>query len=487
MSTSGENPIKKGAVAEEKESVDSERERVGVIVEMKKPEMPPSGEALFRYLVVSKVMTRRLMGLTRNAAIEEVATQEHLGVEGRWRRISRRTVYRWVEAFEKAEAGQSDVLEALERKARAKSPSSVVLKQKLLDYLAEEKKADPGASVPELITRAREQGHLSPGEKVCRSTVHRALRRMGISLSRRKGGAARDCRRYSFAHRLECVLCDGKHFRAGVKRAKRVALFFLDDATRFALHVVVGTSENCRLFLRGLYEMVRRYGLMSILYLDHGSGFVAGDTVMAAKKLGAALIHGEKAYPEAHGKIEAFNKSAKARVLRGLDGRPDVDPACSALELRLQHYCREVYNHIPHESLGGKTPAECFLSDRKPLRTVEDDAALRDRFSVSLTRTVSKDNLISWKGTGYELPTGYARQSVGLVRRLLEGTLHFLHEGRYIQLHPVDPQANARRKRARRETAREETQPIPRKSAADMAFERSFRPLIGPDGGYPEN
>ena len=454
---------------------------------MKNPEIPPSREALFRYLVVSKVLTRRQMGLTRNAAIEEVAAQEHLALDGRWRRIGRRTVYRWVEELEKAEARQADVLEALERKARKKTQSSVVLKQGLLDYLAAEKKADPAASIPELIRRAREQGHLSAGEKVCRSTVHRALKRMGISLSRRKGAAERDCRRYSFTHRLECILCDGKHFRAGVKRAKRVALFFLDDATRFALHVVVGTSENRRLFLRGLYEMVRRYGTMSILYLDHGSGFVAGDTVVVAKKLGAALIHGEKAYPEGHGKIEVFNKSAKARVLRGYDGRVDIDPACAALELRLQHYCREVYNHTPHESLGGETPAERFLSDPKPLHTVEDDAALRDRFSISLTRRVSKDNLISWKGTGYELPTGYARQSVGLVRRLLEGTLHFLHEGRYIQLHPVDPQANAHRKRAHRETAREETQPAPRKSAADMAFERSFRPLVGSDGGYPEN
>ena len=453
---------------------------------MKDPEIPPSREALFRYLVVSKVMARRRMGLTRNAAIEEVAAQEHLAVDGRWRRMGRRTVYRWVEEVEKAEVAQTDVLEALERKARDKTESSLALGQDLLAYLAEEKKADPGASIPELITRAREQGHLSPEEKVCRSTVHRALKRMGISLSRRKGAATRDCRRYSFAHRMECILCDGKHFRAGVKRAKRVALFFLDDATRFALHVVVGTSESRQLFLRGLYEMVRRYGTMSILYLDHGSGFVARDTVVTAKKLGAALIHGEKAYPEGHGKIEAFNKSAKARVLRGYDGRAEIDPACSALELRLQHYCREVYNHTPHVSLDGETPAERFLSDEKPLRSAGDDEALRDRFTVSFTRFVSKDNIVSWKGTGYELPTGYARQRVDLVRRLLEGTIHFLHEGRYIQVHPVDPQANAHRRRARRQKSGKETQVVPRKSAADMAYERNYRPLIGPDGGYPE-
>jgi len=45
------------------------------------------------------------------------------------------------------------------------------------------------------------------------------------------------------------VLADGKHFRAGAKRLRRVALFFLDDSTRYGLEVVVGTAESAPLFL----------------------------------------------------------------------------------------------------------------------------------------------------------------------------------------------------------------------------------------------
>lgn len=285
---------------------------------------------------------------------------------------------------------------------------------------------------------------------------------------------------------MECVLCDGKHFRAGKNRARRVALFFLDDATRYALHGVVGTSENRELFLRGLYEMVRRYAFMSVLYLDHGPGFVALETLVAAKKLGAALIHGEKAYPEGHGKIEIFNKTAKAKVLRGYDGRADLDPACHALEHRLQHYIQEVYNHTPHASLGGKTPSACFFSDPKPLRCPRDDEALRDCFTDSLSRLVSKDHIVSWKGTGYEMPSGYARHTVSLVHQFLEGTIHFLHDTRYIQLHPVDPVANAHSRRSHPETSDEKTQPPPRKSATDMAYERCYQPLTDPDGGYSD-
>ena len=161
-------------------------------------------------------------------------------------------------------------------------------------------------------------------------------------------------------HRMQMVLCDGKHFIVGPGRLKRVALFFLDDATRYLLHVVVGTSESARLFLRGFFEMTCRHGLAGVAYMDHGPGFTAIDVIAVMKALDLVLIHGEEGYPEGRGKIEALNKTAKRDVLRGLDGRADVDPDCAALELRLGHYAEHQYNVRPHESLGGQTPFERF-------------------------------------------------------------------------------------------------------------------------------
>ncbi|HYC99642.1 MAG TPA: hypothetical protein VEB22_00315, partial [Phycisphaerales bacterium] len=76
-----------------------------------------------------------------------------------------------------------------------------------------------------------------------------------------------DTRSFEYPHRMQMLLCDGKHFRAGKTRAKRVALFFLDGASRLGLHVVVWTAEDAPFFLRGLYETIRRYGLFDIAYL----------------------------------------------------------------------------------------------------------------------------------------------------------------------------------------------------------------------------
>lgn len=101
---------------------------------------------------------------------------------------------------------------------------------------------------------------------------------MGLPTRYRASKHEDDTRRFAHPHRMNMVLCDGKHFRAGIHRLRRVVLYFLDDCTRMVLHAVVGTSENTLLFLRGLFEMVQRVGLLDGLYMDHGPGFIAYDT-----------------------------------------------------------------------------------------------------------------------------------------------------------------------------------------------------------------
>ena len=339
-------------------------------------------------------------------------------------------------------------------------------------------------AIPEIIRRGRDYGILKREERVDRTTVYRAAKRLGLSVAHRKNAKDRDSRRFAYPHRLDMVLCDGKHFRVGAKRARRVAYFFLDDATRFALHVVVGTSESASLFQRGLYELVLKHGYFSAIYLDRGPGFIAEDTAAVIQNLGSSLILGAKAYPQGHGKIERFNRTAKADVLRGLDRRPDVDPALEALELRIQHYLDNEYNHRPHESLSKDSPYERFSKDEKPLRFPEDRHALRRNFEVYLTRRVSADHIVSIDSIPFEMPRGYDGSKVILRRKLLSpGGIFFLHRGTLIELRPVDLEANARSRRARgREEPEEVDHPLP-KSAADLAYDRDFGPVVDLDGG----
>ena len=440
----------------------------------------PTPEALFRYRLVAEVRARVLRGEKNAGVIASVAASLHPDLAGDMRGVSVRTLYRWCASYE------SHGFVGLQPSSRPRVEQSLVLPGRLVDYLVGQKKRDPMASIPELLRRASEQGLISPDDRVTRVTVYRTLKRMEVYVGRRrKHRPERDTRRFSHPHRMDMILCDGKHFRAGITRARRVALFFLDDCSRFGLHVVVGTSESTELFLRGLYETIRRHGFGCIYYLDHGPGFISDDTFDVIRKIeNALLVHGESKYPEGHGKIERFNRTANGDVLRGLDGRPDVDPDPKALELRLGHYLSEVYNRRPHESLENATPAERFFADTKPLGFPETDEDLRRRFVVHFTRRVSKDHVVSIDGTKYEIPRGHAGETIVVHRRLLDGNYAVLHDGRLVDIHPVDLVANARAQRGRGRPEPQPTQhPLP-KSAADMAFDRDLSSVVDRDGGF---
>jgi putative transposase len=452
---------------------------------MSKKSLQISPEALWRYQWVAQIDARVLAGEALPQAIAGVQAHPRRDPRGRERRPSVRTLYRWVAAYR--EAG----LAGLEPRERPRVEASRVLAPELLGLLRTAKAADPELSVPDLIALARQEGVLGAEEPVCRTTVWRACRRLGLPLSRAQALETADTRRFAYPHRMMMVLADGKHFRAGAQRLRRVALSLLDDATRFGLAAVVGPSETTELFLSGLHQLACRHGLPDALYLDHGPGFVSHDTEAVLARLGRRLVHGRARYPEGHGKIERYHRTLKHKLLRTLDGHPETDPDCGALTLRLLHWLREVYNHTPHESLGGETPAERFHRDERPLQLPRDRPWLDAQFQTTEERTVSKDHVVSLDGTLHEVPRA-CRGRIAITRHLLTGTLTVRADGREVEIHPLEPTKNAFDRRARptplepREASEPAHPKTPAATPAQRAFDDDFGPLVGPDGDYPE-
>ena len=442
-------------------------------------------EALFRHQVISRVLALEFGGEVRSKAIEKVASDAHFTTDGRCRRVSVRTIYRWISVY-----GETGTLESLEPLKRHRIETSVALPLAFIDFIREEKKTDPRASAPELIRRASIYGVIESNAKIARSTVWRACKRMGLPMRRRPQKNEGDMRRFAYPHRMRMVLCDGKHFRAGATRKKRVALFFIDDATRYGLDVTVGTSESTELFLTAFFDVLKKRGFMKVIYMDHGAGFISDDTKAVIASLPHVfLIHGAKAYPQGHGKVERFNRTALAAVLRSLDGAAEVDPDCEALTLRLRHFLFNQYNHWPHESLGQDTPSIRWNADEQSLRFPESVAKLDRHFVVTEARKVSKDHIAKYGGELYEVPRGLAGEWIDVRRHVLTCELSIFLGGRFIRLHPVDLAANAKSRRGKVVDSDDEPVPgdaIP-KTAATLAFERDFTPLVGPDGGFNKN
>ena len=433
-------------------------------------------EALFRHQVVSEVETGVRLGMTVSAAIAAVVTDERQDLRGRSRRLTERTVYRWLAAF------RSHGVRGLEPAPRQRVATSEALSRDMLSYLKAQKLLDSAASVPEVIRRAQAHGVVSGGE-VSRTSAWRACKRMGLSVKRPRRLEERDMRRHSQPHRMMTVLADGKHFRAGKERLRRVALPMLDDSTRYGLRLVVGTSECTELFLATLYQAILHCGLMLSLFLDNGPGFVSSDTRTVVAELGIQLIHGSPGYPQGHGKVERFHRRLNEQVLRGLDGNPTVDPDPAALTLRLSHWLDEVYNHDPHHGLDGDSPRKRWESDERAL--VYPEEGWQRHFVITGDRKVSNDNVISYDGVAYEAPRGHAGELVPVSRHLLDGnSLTVVHQGKAVKLAPVDPVANARSRRARPALPGVTAAQTPPTTAADTRFNTDFQPLVDADGGY---
>ncbi|MFH1570270.1 MAG: hypothetical protein ABIL09_19920 [Gemmatimonadota bacterium] len=442
------------------------------------PPHAPSAAALLRYAVLAQVESLILGGWRASAAVRQVATRDHAQLDGRLVRVSGRTIQRWRAAY--ATGGVA----ALEPQRRTRPDPSRALSPALVAFLRTEKQTDPRASVPELLRRARARGLVPIDLPVDRTTLWRTCRRLGLATRARPSKREGDMRRWRYPHRMQCVLCDGKHFRAGGTRARRVALFFLDDATRYGLDVRVGPSESTELFLHGLYEMVRQHGLPDLLYLDRGAGFISADTLAVVEGgLGAWLVHGRARYPAGRGAVERFNRTAHDQILRALDGAAEVEPEYGALTLRLRHYL-ERYNDTPHQTLGGDTPRQRWEQGR-PLRFPEDEADLYHRFVVRQPRKVSTDHVIQLDGRLWEAPRGLGDGWVEVLRHVLDGRLWVLHQGRRIELTRLDEHANATQRRGAGQTDRPTPSEGVPTTAAHLAFGQDFRPLVDPEGGFP--
>jgi putative transposase len=442
-------------------------------MELKNP-VTLSAEALFRYRVVGSVEALMLLGRSLAEAVRTVASGSH-PFDQKQRSVSERTAYRWVAAY------RLGGIDGLEPRGRERIETSAVLSEKLVEFLCTERRLDRDASVPELVRRARELGIVRRHERVSRSTVWRTMRRMGLVTSRRKV-VKRDSRRFHYSERMQMLITDFVHFRAGAERLRRIACYILCDATRFGLDVIVhaGTGERTETFLELLHRVLIHYGRMDAMYSDGGSAYASDDTARVMANLELAHIMGEARYPAAHGKIERFNQSTRNRILRGL-ASPEVDPDAGSLTLRLRHDLSEVYNNTPHEGLGGETPRQRWERSSRDLAPVPDEQWLRSRFTVTETRRVSNDHVVSYEGTGYEVPRGLAGERIELHRRVLSGALYILHEGRFIQLKPVDPEKNATSPRASKHAGTEKVSGS--KTASAISFERRFGSVLDADGG----
>lgn len=430
-------------------------------------------KALEKVKVVAHVHAQLSRGIEKSAAIavsaELFATLWKSSVSEDSRKHA---IYRWLRCYEKKG------IDGLARK-KTQSKTASALSPEFLAHLVSAKR-DEETSIPDVIKSAENIGIIPKGT-VSRSTVWRAARARQLPQHRCHAAKKDDMRRFEFKHRMDMILCDGKHFRAGSKEVRRVAMPMIDDATRTVLIVRVAKTETTHLFLLCLYELVRRYGLPMCIYVDNGSGFISEDAIRICARLKIHLIHGTAGYPEGRGKIERFHRTMWQQLLRTFRGDPRISSRCEDLELRCNHYVEQCYNQTKHESID-MTPHAKWQADSRALKFPENMDALENLFVIERRRKISRDNILQIAGKSLEMPRGYSGRVVSVLENTISGEVMFLHDGKTVKLQEVDLLANANIKRIPMISNESDRRNAVTHSAARIAFEQMYSPIVDSDG-----
>jgi putative transposase len=192
---------------------------------------------------------------------------------------------------------------------------------------------------------------------------------------------------------------------------KTYLVAIIDDATRLVVQAEFYQSQKLPVLEDALRKAITRCGCPENLYVDNGKIFISRWLRLACAKLSIRHLNTKIFSPEQKGKIEKFNQTVDEFLREVQLEKPQTLERLNEL---FRAWLSEGYNHRVHSSLAGKSPAQAFTQDNKPLRFPSPEA-LREAFLWEKTPKVDKTGCISLAGLCYEVGLEYIRKQV-LVR-----------------------------------------------------------------------
>jgi len=335
----------------------------------------PLREACWRFEQISPLLDARLTGAERHQMIRAMARVCVRWPSGREAPVPKRTLYRWLRAYQK-----DPHVESLLRAPRPHQPPAAVPSE-WVQYALAQLEEQPKRSLFILALRLQQRFQLA--QPPSRSSLHRALKAQPRyqALRRRARGHTRLRRRFQAVHAHDIWDADAKavftvRFSDGTTQTVRI-LSILDDATRFVLAALVVASESLAAAVATFRRAAARWGLPEKFYADRGSAYDADAFRKGLAVLGIHRINTRPRNAPAHGKIEAYHRSLQRWFIAELPHQPVRDLA--HLQELLDAFLDRLYHEHVHRELK-QTPRAAF-ADAMSLRLVTL-ARLREAFLI---------------------------------------------------------------------------------------------------------
>jgi putative transposase len=401
--------------------------------------------ALFRSEVIGALVRRQLDRGELRAALVEIS-QQRLRPPGseHTRSFSVPTLERWYYRYRRGG------LTALRPRSRSDRGRARELTDEQRALLCDIRSEHPSASVPLILRTLVADGRLQK-EAVSEPTVRRLFAERGLDRVPLRDGASPKTRLRWQADRPGALyhadVCYGPPVVVdGVSRPVRIHAL-LDDASRFIVAIEAHHTEMEVDMLGPLVRALRRYGAPDGLYLDNGATYRGQVLRIACERLGITLLHARPYDAEARGKMERFWRTLREGCLDYLGSLSSLHD----VQVRILAFIDQHYHLAPHAALMGRSPGIVWAEAEanRPVDHITEEQ-LRTALTVRERRRVRRDTTVSIGGSQWELSQGFLAGRIVTVARSL---LHpadppwVEHDDKRLVLYPVDPVANARRKR----------------------------------------
>ncbi len=351
--------------------------------------------ALFRYSIVREAADSELTTRQRGAVVRALAASEHQDPTGRWVRVARGTIDRWIRDY------RSGGFDGLFPAERSQGPTTEARLLELAEALKREVPRRTAAQVAQIIATTEGCG---PAER----TLQRHFARLGLNC-RPDGLPPQAFSRFEADKPGDLWTGDALH--GPVIDGHKTYLFaFIDDHSRALVGYRWGLSEDTVRLEAALRNALSSKGIPRRCYVDNGSSFVSGQLKRAMAVLGIALVHSKPGRPQGRGKIERFFETVRVQFLVEIEANLPAD--LSGLNRLFSAWVETIYHRRVHSETG-QTPIARLLAGAPP--SLPSPALLHEAFLWSETRTVTKVATVSMHSNTYEVDAALVGSRVEVV------------------------------------------------------------------------
>lgn len=375
---------------------------------MDQPHSPPVQEkALARFAVIAPLVCRHLDPAQTAAVRQAILDTIHRFPGDRPRRISRRTLRRWLAAYRGAlPGGTAAALQALYPQPRSDKGVPRVFDPAVIDEAV--------ALRLELATRSTADilAHLKTKPKEATLAYH--LRARGATRAKLKA-EGKAFPRYEAATvnaTWQSDVTEGFFLPDSTRPGKFRQVYlmgFLDDHSRLIAHGEWYFRESLPCLFDCLKKAVIQRGLPTTLYWDNGPAYKAKQTELLAARLGVRIVFSTPYAPQGKGKIERFWQTTAKGFLAeaahaGIQTLADLNTAFWAW--------LDGYHHRKHQSTG-MTPLDRWEAGAESVR-YPNPVNLHDIFLWEEDRLVHKTGTVSLAGNAYRVSDTFVGRRVQL-------------------------------------------------------------------------